>query len=90
LRTGAAGLVDDDDRLLHQLVLAGHPLNEARHLVGAAAGAGGNDELDRLGRLPRGRRYRNGARNDSCDQRSQRYLQLRPLMHFHFVLLKWL
>ena len=37
---GAARLVDDDQRLLHQVVLGDHALEEARHLVGAAAGAG--------------------------------------------------
>ena len=39
---------------VHQLVLGDHALDEARHLVGAAAGAGRHDELDRLGRLPCG------------------------------------
>ena len=58
---GAAALVDGDDRLLHQVVLGDHALEEARHLVGAAAGAGGDDELHGLGGLPglgagRGRR----------------------------------
>ena len=49
---GAARLVDDDHRLLHQVVLGDDALDEARHLVGAAAGAGGNDELDGAHRLP--------------------------------------
>ena len=52
---GAAGLVDDDHRLLHQIVLGDDALDRARHLVGAAAGAGGYDEFDRANRLP-GRR----------------------------------
>ena len=51
----AAGLVDDDERPRRQLVLLGDAGDQARHLIGAAAGAGGNDELDRLGRLPRRR-----------------------------------
>ena len=46
-RPGAARLVDDDDRLLHQVVLGDDPLEEARHLVGAASGAGGHDEQER-------------------------------------------
>ena len=49
---GAAALVDGDHRLLHQVVLGDHALDEARHLVGAAAGAGGDDELHGLGGLP--------------------------------------
>ena len=48
------------ERLLHQVVLGDDALDEARHLVGAAAGAGGNDELDGLGGLPRGERGRGG------------------------------
>ena len=44
---GAAGLVDDDERLRHQVVLLDDALDHARHLIGAAAGAGRNDELDR-------------------------------------------
>ena len=40
-------LLIDDHRLLHQIVLGDDALDEARHLVGAAAGAGGDDELDR-------------------------------------------
>jgi hypothetical protein len=56
LGAGAARLVDDDQRFLHQLVLDDDALDQARHLVGAAARAGGHDELHRLGRLPRGLR----------------------------------
>ena len=52
LGAGAARLVDDDQRLLHQLVLDDDALDQAGHLVGAAAGAGGHHELDRLGRFP--------------------------------------
>src|SRR6185312_1324397 len=61
---GAAGLVDDDHRLLHQVVLGDDALQEARHLVGAASGAGRDDERDRLGGLPRegGRRQRGTQR----------------------------
>ena len=35
-----------------RLVLGDDALDDARHLVGAAAGAGRHDELDRAGRLP--------------------------------------
>jgi hypothetical protein len=48
----AARLVDGQDRLLHQAVLGDDALDGARHLVGATAGAGGDDELHVLGRLP--------------------------------------
>src|SRR5262249_12105947 len=64
-----ARLVDDDQGLLHQVVLGDHALDEAGHLVGAAAGAGGDDELDRLGRLPRGdcrERGERKARGNTC------------------------
>ena len=50
--TGATRLVDHDDRLLGEVVLGHHTLDEARHLVGAATGASGHNKLDRLGRLP--------------------------------------
>jgi hypothetical protein len=52
LGAGAARLVDDDHRLLHQLVLDDQALDQPRHLVGTAARACGDDELDRLGGLP--------------------------------------
>ena len=52
---GAARLVDDHHRLLHQAVFGHDALDDARHLVGAAAGAGRHDELDGTRRLPRGR-----------------------------------
>ena len=51
-RSGSATLVQGDERLFHQVVLGDHALKEARHLVGAAAGAGGDDELHRLGGFP--------------------------------------
>ena len=54
LGAGAAGLVDHHERLLHEIVLLDDALNHAGHLIGAAAGAGRNDELDRLGGLPLG------------------------------------
>ena len=40
--------------LRHQVVLGDDALDDAGHLVGAAAGAGGDDEFDRAGRLPGG------------------------------------
>ena len=52
LGAGAARLVDDDHRLVHQPVLLDDALDHPRHLVGAAAGAGRHDELDGLGRRP--------------------------------------
>ena len=54
LAAGAARLVDHHHRRLHQVVLGHDALDRARHQVGAAAGAGRNDELDRPGRLPLG------------------------------------
>jgi hypothetical protein len=38
-RAGPACLVDDDERLRHQVVLLNDTLDDAGHLVGAAAGA---------------------------------------------------
>jgi hypothetical protein len=67
-KPGAARLVDDDQRLLHQLVLDDDALDQARHLVGTAAGAGGHDELDRFAGLPRGQR-RAGHRQYRCGDR---------------------
>ena len=52
LGTGAARLVHDDQRLLHQLVLDDDALDQACHLVGAAAGTRGHHELDGFRRLP--------------------------------------
>jgi tripartite-type tricarboxylate transporter receptor subunit TctC len=54
LKAGAAGLVDHHDGLRRQLVLGHHALDEARHLVGPAAGACRHDELDRLAGRPLG------------------------------------
>src|SRR5262249_6028651 len=51
---GAAGLVDDHHRGGHQVVLGDDALDDAGHLIGATAGAGRYDELDRSGRLPGG------------------------------------
>jgi len=48
----AAGLVHHHHGLLHQIVLGDHPLDEARHLVGASAGARRHDELHGLVGLP--------------------------------------
>ena len=54
LGAGAAGFVDDDERLRHQVMLLHNALDHAGHLIGAAAGAGRDDEFDRARRLPRG------------------------------------
>ena len=73
---GAARLVDDDHRLLHQIVLGDDALDRARHLVGAAAGAGRNDELDGAHRLPcRGRRSRNPDRAQAPQSRPTPFVQ---------------
>ena len=63
---GAAGLVDHHHRLLHQAVLGDDALHGARHLVGAAAGAGGHDDLDRAVGLPSGVRGRERDRKHKC------------------------
>ena len=52
LGTCTAGLVDDDHRLRHQLVLDDNALDESGHLVSTAAGAGRHDKFDRLGGFP--------------------------------------
>ena len=73
---GAAALVDGDHRLLHQVVLGDDALDEARHLVGAAAGAGRDDELHGLGRLPA---CAAAGRRRQARQRRQRHgSQCRP------------
>jgi len=56
LAAGAARLVDDHHGLLHQIVLGDDALDHPRHLVGAAAGAGGDDELDVARGIPGQRR----------------------------------
>src|SRR3546814_15382550 len=48
----AAALVDNHQRLVHELVLLHDALDHAGHLVGTATGTGRNDELDSLRRLP--------------------------------------
>ena len=51
-RTSTARLVDDDHRLLHELVLDDDALDQARHLVSTTTGARWHNKLHRLGRLP--------------------------------------
>src|SRR5207245_8976617 len=68
LRASAAGLVHDDDRAGRELVLLGDAGDQARHLVGATAGPGGHDELDRLRRLPGGAGWR--CRQDEDESES--------------------
>jgi hypothetical protein len=53
LGTGAAGFVDRDQRARRELVLFGDTSDQPRHLIGAAAGASRNDELNRVGSAPR-------------------------------------
>jgi len=48
----APPLERDDHRLLHQAVLLDGRLHHSRHLVGRAAGTGGDDDLHRLCGLP--------------------------------------
>jgi hypothetical protein len=50
----AAALVDHHHRRLHELVLRHDALNQSRHLVCAAAGAGRDNELNGLCRFPGG------------------------------------
>src|SRR3546814_1204153 len=50
----AAALVDNHQRLVHELVLLHDALDHAAHLVGTATGTGRKDELDSLRRLPIG------------------------------------
>src|SRR3546814_11449983 len=47
----AAALVDNHQRLVHELVLLHDALDHACHLVGTDNGTGRNDELDSLRRL---------------------------------------
>ena len=53
LRARAARLVHDDERPRRELVLLGDARDQARHLVGAAAGARRDHELDRAWSAPR-------------------------------------
>ena len=69
--SASAGLVDDDDRLVGQLVLGDDVLHRAGEVVGAAAGTGGCDELDRLGGLPGERRRGNDCSNGERDGKLQ-------------------
>ena len=80
---GAAGFVDDHHRLLHQIVLADDALDGARHLVGAAAGAGRDDELDRAGRLPRC--MRGGQMGEAHCGDCAEAQQIPRLTHGHFL-----
>ena len=63
--TRRAALQRHHHRLLHQIIFLDRGLHHPRHLVGGAAGAGGDHDFDRLGRLPGGKRRRareNGRR----------------------------
>src|SRR5712692_1672534 len=77
LGSRAAGLVHDDDRLRRELVLFRDPGDQARHLVGAAAGSGGHDDLDGLGGLP-GCQCRAGVPRDQ-DQASDQPGEASPV-----------
>ena len=44
----AAALVDDDNRLIGELVFGDDALHRARNVVGSTARTGGGNELDRL------------------------------------------
>jgi hypothetical protein len=66
LGAAAATFVDDHDRLIGQLVFDDAVLNRASEIVSPAAGSGGGDELNGLGRPPfrrcgRGKQHGNGA-----------------------------
>ena len=78
-RAAAAGLVDDDDRLVRQLVLGDDVLHRAGDIVGAAARTCGCHELDRLLGLPR----RERGRAACCDGRTDgQQKQRRPTHDF--------
>jgi hypothetical protein len=67
--TRAARLVDDNHRLLGETVLADDALHGAGHLIGAAAGASGDDDFDRMCGLPRlcgSDRECNGGKRDAA------------------------
>src|SRR5262249_10543823 len=68
---GTARLVDHHHRGGHQVVLGDDALDHTGHLVGAAAGAGRNNELDRPRRLPRG----TGWREDGAEYRGHAHAQ---------------
>ena len=80
LGAGAAGLVLDHHRLLHQVVLGDHALDEPGHLVGAASRSRGNDELDGLGGFPRESRHER-REHGACDGRDANAAENR-LVHF--------
>ncbi len=68
-RAGTTALVHDDQWLLHQIVLGNDALDEARHLVGATAGACRNEERHGLGRLP-GRLSHDRRAHSQCETQS--------------------
>ena len=74
---GTAGLVDHDHRLLHQIVLGHDPLDRARHLIGATAGAGRNDEFHGPRRLPRRMRRQRDATRAQSGKRSSSNIRFR-------------
>jgi hypothetical protein len=51
-RAGAATLVRNHNGGWHQIIFLGNRLDNASELVGASAGAGGRNELNRLLGLP--------------------------------------
>ena len=63
-----AGLVDDVDRLRRQLVLGHQLLDQPRHLVGAAAGAGRHHQLDGRGGFPGAGRARGSGQHGAQDK----------------------
>ena len=67
---GATALVHHHDRLLGELVLGDDRLDDAGEIIGAAAGARSDDELDRLGRLP-GLRGTDAAKREHASERSR-------------------
>jgi hypothetical protein len=70
LGAGPARLVHHDERLRTELVLLGKPRDQARHLIGPPAGAGGDHELDGLGGLP-GRGGRGRCERDKREGRDE-------------------
>src|SRR5690606_23088454 len=86
--TSATGLVHDDERLLHQVVLDDHALDEASHLVSTTATTGRHDPFNRLGRLPgcagHGRRTKRHGSGESGQSGSGFFTKLHSM-----ILLGW-
>src|SRR5687767_11273474 len=83
LGTGAAGLIDHNERSGRELVLIADAGHQTRHLIGAAAGTGRYHELNRLGRLPSDR---NGLSNKELNDKSRRDYSTQATYELHRTL----